>query len=115
MKEIDEIVRAVDIAPVSADRQFKAVQLYNRAPAEVVALAEQLYKEQLRGQAEPAGGPASFVPEPKGNRVIVIGSPTEVARAEAIIRQIDPEIVVTPGIYVNTLVPVTREKEPAAA
>ncbi|MER1996163.1 MAG: 3-oxoacid CoA-transferase subunit A [Arthrobacter sp.] len=29
--------------------------------------------------------------------------------------QIDPEIVVTPGIYVNTLVPVTREKEPAAA
>ncbi|MGW9403248.1 3-oxoacid CoA-transferase subunit A [Arthrobacter sp. NPDC055585] len=29
--------------------------------------------------------------------------------------QIDPEIVVTPGIYVNTLVPVTQEKEPAAA
>ncbi|WP_091602637.1 3-oxoacid CoA-transferase subunit A [Arthrobacter koreensis] len=28
---------------------------------------------------------------------------------------IDPEIVVTPGIYVNTLVQVTREKEPAAA
>ncbi|GAA1911936.1 3-oxoacid CoA-transferase subunit A [Arthrobacter gandavensis] len=28
---------------------------------------------------------------------------------------INPEIVVTPGIYVNTLVQVTREKEPAAA
>ncbi|MBF4993902.1 3-oxoacid CoA-transferase subunit A [Arthrobacter gandavensis] len=28
---------------------------------------------------------------------------------------IDPEIVVTPGIYVNTLVQVSREKEPAAA
>lgn len=28
---------------------------------------------------------------------------------------IDPEIVVSPGIYVNTLVQVTREKEPAAA
>ena len=29
--------------------------------------------------------------------------------------QIDPEVVVTPGIYVNTLVQVSREKEPAAA
>ena len=29
--------------------------------------------------------------------------------------QIDPEVVVTPGIYVNTLVQVSSEKEPAAA
>lgn len=29
--------------------------------------------------------------------------------------EIDPEIVVTPGIYVNSLVQVSREKEPAAA
>ena len=28
---------------------------------------------------------------------------------------LDPEVVVTPGIYVNTLVRVAREKEPAAA
>ncbi|HET6407865.1 MAG TPA: secretin N-terminal domain-containing protein, partial [Chthoniobacteraceae bacterium] len=95
LKEIDEIARTVDIAPVSTDRQFKAVKLFNRAPAEVVTLAEQLYKEQLRGQPDPLGGPASFVAEAKGNRVIVIGSDAEAARAEAIIRQIDPEITRT--------------------
>jgi type II secretory pathway component GspD/PulD (secretin) len=93
LKEIDEILKAVDVAPANkADREFRNVKLYNRAPADVVTLAEQLYKEQLRGQPEPAGGAASFVPEPKGNRVIVIGSASEVARAEQIIRQIDPEI-----------------------
>ncbi|MFZ3453172.1 3-oxoacid CoA-transferase subunit A [Arthrobacter sp. 7Tela_A1] len=31
------------------------------------------------------------------------------------IGQIDPEVVVTPGIYVNSLVQVSREKAPAAA
>jgi len=73
-----------------AARQFKAVKLHNRSPAETVALAEQLYREQLKGQPDPAGGPASFVAEAKGNRVIVIGSEAESARAEAIIRQLDP-------------------------
>jgi type II secretion system protein D len=92
LKEIEDIVKAVDIAPATADRQFRAVQLYNRAPAEVVTLADQLYKEQLRGQPDPLGGAATFVAETKGNRVIVIGSEAETARAEKIIRQIDPEI-----------------------
>lgn len=95
LKEIDQIVKTVDITPTTADRDFRAVKLYNRAPAEVVALAEQLYKEQLRGQPDPLGGAASFVPETKGNRIIVIGSESETARAEAIIRQIDPEITRT--------------------
>jgi type II secretion system protein D len=96
LKEIDEIVRTIDVTPAAAgDRQFRSVKLYNRAPAEVATLAEQLYKEQLKGQPDPAGGSASFVPETKGNRVIVIGPEKETARAEALIRQIDPEIVRT--------------------
>lgn len=95
LKEIGEIINAIDVAPAKADRDFRAVKLYNRSPAEVATLAEQLYKEQLKGQADPLGGAASFVPETKGNRVIVIGSEAEAARAEAIIRQIDPEIART--------------------
>jgi len=75
-----------------AARQFKSVKLYNRAPTEVVSLAEQLYREQMKGQPDPSGGFASFVPETKGNRVIVIGSEPEIARAENIIRQIDPTV-----------------------
>ncbi|HMJ88798.1 MAG TPA: secretin N-terminal domain-containing protein, partial [Candidatus Acidoferrum sp.] len=49
-------------------------------------------REQLKGQSDPSGGFASFVPETKGNRVIVIGSEAEVNRAESIIRQIDPAV-----------------------
>ena len=95
LQEITAIINTIDISPVKADRAFRTVKLYNRAPAEVVSLAEQLYKEQLRGQPDPLGGPASFVAEAKGNRVIVIGSEAEAARAEAIIRQIDPEVART--------------------
>lgn len=93
IEKIREMVRQLEGNKTDgAARQFKTVKLYNRAPAEVVTLAEQLYREQLKGQPDPSGGFASFVPETKGNRVIVIGSDAEVARAENIIRQIDPAV-----------------------
>lgn len=93
LEKIREMVRQLEGSKTDgAARQFKNVRLYNRAPAEVVSLAEQLYREQLKGQPDPSGGFASFVPEAKGNRVIVIGSAPEIARAEGIIRQIDPEM-----------------------
>lgn len=96
LREIEQIVATVDIRRTEdAPREFKTVKLYNRTPAEVVPLAEQLYREQIKGQPEPAGGAASFVAEPKGNRVIVIGPEAEVARAEAVIRQIDPALART--------------------
>jgi type II secretion system protein D len=93
IEKIREMVRQLEGSKTDgAARQFKSVKLYNRAPAEVVSLAEQLYREQLKGQPDPSGGFASFVPETKGNRVIVIGSDPEITRAEDIIRQIDPTV-----------------------
>ncbi len=93
IEKIREMVRQLEGSKTDgAARQFKSVKLYNRAPTEVVSLAEQLYREQLKGQPDPSGGFASFVPETKGNRVIVIGSEPEIARAENIIRQIDPTV-----------------------
>lgn len=93
LEKIREIVRQLEGTKTGdAAREFKTIKLYNRSAPEVVTLAEQLYKEQLKGQPTPAGGPASFLPEAKGNRVIVIGSTDELARAEAIIRQLDPAL-----------------------
>lgn len=91
-QKIREIVKQIEGTKLDGTaRQFKTVRLFNRSAAEVVPLAEQLYKEALKGQPDPAGGLVSFVSEAKGNRIIVIGSEAELARAEGIIRQLDPE------------------------
>jgi type II secretory pathway component GspD/PulD (secretin) len=96
LEKIKEMISRIEGTRTDgAERQFKTVKLYNRNPAEVATLAEQLYREQLKGQPEPAGGPVSFVPETKGNLVIVIGSEAEVTKAENIIRQIDPALTRT--------------------
>ncbi len=96
LQRIREMVRQIEGSRgESAARVFRTVKLFNRAPAEVAALAEQLYREQAKGRPEPAGGLASFVPEARGNRVIVIGSEAEAAVGEGIIRQLDPAIART--------------------
>ena len=44
----------------------------------------------IRGLPEPLGGSATLVAEPKDNRIMVSGSESEIARIEAIVRQLDP-------------------------
>lgn len=85
VKQFDTTVAA------SAPRQFRGIELYSRSASELTPLAQQLYQEQLRGQPEPAGGPATLIAETKNNRIMVSGSEKEIARVEALIRQIDPE------------------------
>lgn len=79
-------------------RAFRAAQLNRRTTAEVVPLLEQLYREQLKGQPEPLGGAATFMPEAKANRIILVGPEAELARAEAILAQLDPPNGVAGGV-----------------
>ncbi len=89
---IETLVAQFDVTPAtSAPRQFRGVELFGRGAAELTPLVQQLYTEQLRGQQEPAGGPATLIPEAKNNRIMVSGSDKEIERVEAIIRQLDPE------------------------
>lgn len=89
---IEALVLQFDATPAtSAPRQFRGVELFGRGATEMTPLVQQLYTEQLRGQPEPAGGPATLIPEAKNNRIMVSGSEKEIARVEAIIRQLDPE------------------------
>lgn len=90
LDKIKTLVRQLEGKGDAPSRSFKAFKIFGRPPAEVSVLAEQLYKEQIKGQPEPSGGPAAFVAEPKGSRILVSGAEQEIARAEAIIRQLDP-------------------------
>lgn len=91
-ERIEALVMQFDQTPAtSAPRQFRGVDLFSRTAAELTPLVQQLYTEQLRGQQEPAGGPATLIPEAKNNRIMVSGSDKEIERIEAIIRQLDPE------------------------
>lgn len=88
---IEKLVAQFDAsAATTAPRQFKGVELFGRNAAELTPLVTQLYTEQLRGQPEPAGGPATLLAETKDNRIMVSGAEKEIARVEAIVRQLDP-------------------------
>ncbi|MBN2508403.1 MAG: hypothetical protein JXQ71_17125 [Verrucomicrobia bacterium] len=92
LERLEAFIRQLDTAAATAAaRQFKAVELYSRTAAELTPLVQQLYQEQLRGLAEPQGGAATLLAEPKNNRIMVSGSDAEIARVTAIIRQLDPE------------------------
>ncbi len=90
-ERIEKLVAQFDAtAATSAPRQFRAIELFGRNSADLTPLVSQLYTEQLRGQPEPPGGPATVLAETKENRIMVSGAEQEITRVEAIIRQLDP-------------------------
>jgi type II secretion system protein D len=92
LQRITNLVQQLDGASFSAaSRQSKGIELFSRAPAELTPIVRQLYQEQLKGVAEPAGGPATLMEDTKNNRILASGSEKEIARVEAIVRQLDPE------------------------
>ncbi len=91
IQRVRSLVQQLDTASASASaRQFKGVDLHRRQAADFAPLVEQLYREQLKGLAEPAGGAATILPDRENNRLMVSGTEAEIARVEAIVRQIDP-------------------------
>ena len=92
LQRITNLVQQLDSASATVTtRHFRGVDLFSRKAAELTPLVQQLYQEQLKGQVEPAGGPATLLAEMKDNRIMVSGSEPEIARVEAIIRQLDPK------------------------
>lgn len=90
-ERIEKLVAQFDAtAATSAPRQFRGVELFGRNAADLTPLVTQLYNEQLRGQPEPPGGPATLLAETRENRIMVSGAEQEIARVEGIIRQLDP-------------------------
>ena len=90
-ERVRALIQQFDVTPAtSAPRQFRGIELFSRNATEFTPVVQQLYQEQIRGQPEPAGGPATMLAETKNNRVMVSGSEKEIARVEAIIRQLDP-------------------------
>lgn len=92
LERIRVLVQQFDTTPAaSAPRQFRGVELFSRTAADLTPLVTQLYQEQVRGQPEPPGGLATLIAEAKNNRIMVSGPEKEIARVEAIVRQLDPE------------------------
>jgi len=90
LERIRTLVQQIDVASPTSVRQFKGVELFSRTSSEFLPLVQQLYTEQLKGQTEPAGGPATLTTDPKNNRIVVSGTEKEIARVEALVRQLDP-------------------------
>ncbi|MFO1497710.1 MAG: secretin N-terminal domain-containing protein [Verrucomicrobiota bacterium] len=92
LERVTNLVYRLDSASANATaRQFRGVDLFGRNASELLPLVQQLYQEQLKGLAEPAGGAATLLAEAKNNQIVVSGSEKEIARVESIIRQLDPQ------------------------
>ena len=90
-ERIRTLVKQFDVsAATAAPRQFRGIELHGRTATDFTPLVQQLYQEQIRSQPEPLGGPATLIAETKNNRIMVSGGVAEIARVEAIIRQLDP-------------------------
>lgn len=91
LERIRTLVQQLDVAAPASVRQFKGVELYSRTAIDFLPLVQQLYTEQIKGQTDPAGGPATLTTDAKNNRIVVSGTEKEIARVEALVRQLDPE------------------------
>ena len=92
LERIAKFVQQFDaVVSTNIARQFRTVELFSRRAAEITPLVQQLYTEQLRGQLEPAGGPATLLADSNNNAIMVSGAEREIARVETIIRQLDPQ------------------------
>ncbi len=92
LPRVTNLVHQLDSTSAAASvRQFRGIELFGRNATEVTPLVQQLYQEQLKGQPEPPGGPATLLAEAKENRIMVSGTEREIARVEAVIRQLDPQ------------------------
>ncbi|MDB6040571.1 MAG: hypothetical protein JWM99_4412, partial [Verrucomicrobiales bacterium] len=92
MERIAKFIQQFDANVASSvARHIRMVQLSSKSATELTPLVQKLYAEQLRGQLEPQGGPATLIPDPKGNQIMVSGSEPEISRVSTIIRQLDPE------------------------
>ncbi len=90
LERIRTLVQQIDVAAPASVRQFKGVELFSRTAIEFLPLVQQLYTEQIKGQTDPAGGPATLTTDAKNNRIVVSGTEKEIARVEALVRQLDP-------------------------
>ncbi len=91
LTRVRELITQLDTATtVNLARQFRTVELNARTATDLTTLVTQLYTEQLRGQSEPPGGAATVIADAKNNRIMISGAEAEIARVEAIIRQLDP-------------------------
>ena len=90
-EQISQLVKQLDSTTVKVEKAVRAIELFGRKADDLTPLAQQLYQEQVSGANAPEGGPATLLAETKDNRILVSGTEGEIARVEAIVRQLDPE------------------------
>ena len=90
LERLQVLVKQFDTTLAAASpREFKGVDLFARTATDFTPLVTKLYQEQLKGVPEPLGGAATLIADTANNRIMVSGPEKEIARVEAIIRQLD--------------------------
>ncbi len=84
-------------------RTTKSLEVHAERVGDVLELLRTVYQAQLAGGDTPVGGPATIVADAKNRRLLVTGDDIELAKIEALLRQLDPADAERQGIGTRIL------------
>ena len=88
LKEIQQVVAIIDIAPEKQEREMAVIPVQSKPPAELISLVSDL----LTQMGEPFGNPAlapKLIPDPSGKQIIILAAAKDITKARKLIEQLD--------------------------
>src|SRR5688572_23661085 len=87
-KEIEQVVKVVDIAPETAKREMAVLPVQSKPAAELITLVTQLLSQLSDDQANPQLAP-KLIADPSGKQIIAMATARDLERIRGLIQQLD--------------------------
>lgn len=88
LKEIEQLVQVVDLAPATQRREMVVLPVRAKAPTEIIALATQLLAQMGGPGTDPQMEP-KLIPDASGKQIIVLATAKDLTRVRELITQLD--------------------------
>ena len=88
LKEIEQLVQVVDLAPATQRREMVVLPVRAKAPTEIIALATQLLAQMGGPGTDPQMEP-KLIPDASGKQIIVLATAKDLTRVRELVMQLD--------------------------
>lgn len=88
LKEIEQLVQVVDLAPATQRREMVVLPVRAKAPTEIIALATQLLAQMGGPGTDPQMEP-KLIPDASGKQIIVLATAQDLTRVRELVMQLD--------------------------
>ncbi|MBI5799210.1 MAG: hypothetical protein HZA92_00580 [Verrucomicrobia bacterium] len=88
LKEIEQLVQVVDLAPATQRREMVVLPVRAKAPTEIITLATQLLAQMGGPGTDPQMEP-KLIPDASGKQIIVLATAKDLTRVRELVMQLD--------------------------